>query len=71
MLLFVETKFQDVEDNETDADKSGIMMCISKITFSYYDNFSIDLENVLDVNDGMISSYQWSEYLTYCFLLQE
>ena len=39
MLLFVETKFQDVEDNETDADKSGIMMSISKITLSYYDNF--------------------------------
>ena len=59
MLLFVETKIQDVEDNETDADKSGIMMSISKITLSYYDNFSIDLENALDVNDdGMISSYQ-------------
>ena len=59
MLLFVETKIQDVEDNETDADKSGIMMPISKITLSYYDNFSIDLENALDVNDdGMISSYQ-------------
>ena len=63
MLLFVETKFQDVEENKTDADKSGIIMCITKIILSYYDNFSIDLENALDVNgldvnDGMISSYQ-------------
>ena len=29
MLLFVETKFQDIEDNETDADKPGIIIYIS------------------------------------------